>query len=69
MIDKSQLEEIMQRHPDFSYDIRSVEEGVELNIKREPTKEAGGGFRNIRKVFKYEEEIKILDDIIERGGE
>lgn len=64
MIDKNQLEEIMQRHPGFTYELKDVEEGVELNIRKEATSEGGGGYRNIRKVFKYEEEIEILDDII-----
>ena len=68
MINMTQLDEVMAAYPDFSYQVRQLEDGVQLRIKRKGADKDGSYRRVIRKVFKEneeEEDLSVLHKILQ----
>jgi len=65
MINTTQLDEVMAAYPDFYYNIRQLEDGIELRITRRSKNDDGAYYRTIKKVFKEEEDLRILHSIIQ----
>jgi len=70
MIDRNALADVMKDFPDFSYELKPIDDSnsVELSISRKDYKSSTGVSRKIRKVFDKHEDVGVLRDVLTGKG-
>lgn len=63
MINKSIIDDVMERFPNYHYELKSIEGNTEINIVRTDRKDEYGS-RKIRKVLEHNEDLTVLENVL-----
>lgn len=64
MINTQLIAEVMSNHPDYHYELNTIENNVEFVAEKGKWESPGTNTRRVRKVLTSDEDIRVLDMVL-----